>query len=279
MTIEAPDFVSDVGQTTDDAFLGGMLNLLQPANGYRAGLDAVLLAATVTAPVTGTTLQVLDVGSGVGTVGLSAAVRLPELKVTLVERDLEYAALADKNIARNNLTSRCRVLCEDVAGDANELSARGLAPETFDHVLANPPFHDVGRGTPAPNRLKTDAHAMDEDGLEAWARFMVRVAKPSGLVTIIHKTQALPRLLKVFAGRFGGLTVLPIVSHRGGVSRRVLVRGQKGSRAPFQLLSPFHVHSNVSATPEAAGDGAKFTEDASAILRRGAALDSLRRPD
>jgi tRNA1(Val) A37 N6-methylase TrmN6 len=34
---------------TDDAFLGGQLRLLQPGTGYRAGIDGVLLAATVEA--------------------------------------------------------------------------------------------------------------------------------------------------------------------------------------------------------------------------------------
>ncbi|MFZ2468854.1 MAG: methyltransferase, partial [Parvibaculum sedimenti] len=37
------------GAFTDDGFLGGRLQLLQPAKGYRAGIDAVLLAASVPA--------------------------------------------------------------------------------------------------------------------------------------------------------------------------------------------------------------------------------------
>ncbi|MCU0955509.1 MAG: hypothetical protein MUC37_13135 [Hyphomicrobium sp.] len=52
--------------TTEDAFLGGRLRILQPARGYRAGMDAVLLAASVESGY-GT---VLDCGAGVGTAGL-----------------------------------------------------------------------------------------------------------------------------------------------------------------------------------------------------------------
>ena len=55
--------------TTEDAFLGGALRILQPKDGYRAGIDAVLLAAA--APLRqGRVEQVLDVGAGVGVVGL-----------------------------------------------------------------------------------------------------------------------------------------------------------------------------------------------------------------
>ena len=70
----------------DDAFLGGALRILQPQEGYRAGLDAVLLAAA--APVRASRKdRVLDVGAGVGVVGLAVAQRMHRAHVTLVERD------------------------------------------------------------------------------------------------------------------------------------------------------------------------------------------------
>ena len=59
---------------TIDAFLGGALMLHQPARGYRAGIDPVLLAATCTDDCRPAT--VLDCGAGVGTVGLCIARRL-----------------------------------------------------------------------------------------------------------------------------------------------------------------------------------------------------------
>ncbi|HET6223567.1 MAG TPA: hypothetical protein VFE11_15445, partial [Dongiaceae bacterium] len=50
---------------TDDAFLGGALRILQPKEGYRAGIDAVFLAAAAPAR-TSRKERVLDVGAGVG---------------------------------------------------------------------------------------------------------------------------------------------------------------------------------------------------------------------
>ena len=44
---------------TEDAFLGGRLRLLQPVQGYRAGVDPVLLAASVPAKLRAT-------GAGLG---------------------------------------------------------------------------------------------------------------------------------------------------------------------------------------------------------------------
>src|SRR5262249_35406809 len=84
---------------TDDAFLGGGLRVLQPNAGYRAGIDALLLAAAAPLRV-GRQERVLDVGAGVGVVGLAVARRVPLCEVTLVEREPFLAELAQRNIAR-----------------------------------------------------------------------------------------------------------------------------------------------------------------------------------
>lgn len=247
---------------TDDAFLGGALQLLQPRSGYRAGVDAVLLASAVR--VTPDRVDsVLDVGAGVGTAGLCVARRLPECEVVLFEREPALTAVAHQNILRNGLEEGARVVEGDLGIGESALSALGLMPDSFDHVLANPPFHSAGRGTPAQNPLKSAAHAMTDDDLDAWVRFMARMTAPRGTATMIHKAEALGRVLAAFAGRFGDLRVLPILPRRGEAAIRVLVQGIKGSRAPLVLLDGLVLH----------GEGNRFTGEAEAILRLGAALD------
>jgi hypothetical protein len=67
-------FSNEDADLTHDAFLGGMLRLWQPRSGYRAGVDPVLLAASVPA-VAGQ--RVLELGCGVGTAILCLAARVP----------------------------------------------------------------------------------------------------------------------------------------------------------------------------------------------------------
>ncbi len=150
-------------RVTDDAFLGGALAILQPKSGYRAGVDAVLLAAAVPCAAG----RAIDVGAGVGTAGLCLARRCTQMSVALFERETELIGLARENVDRNGLAQRVTVAEGDI-GDASdeELRALGIAAGTFDHVLANPPFHVEGDGTAAFDRLKAAAHAMPEAGLE-----------------------------------------------------------------------------------------------------------------
>lgn len=245
---------------SDDVFLGGALRLLQPRLGYRAGVDAVLLAAAVAARPGETCL---DVGAGVGTAGLCLAQRIGGAHVVLLEREPPLAALAVENAARNGLDGRVRIVTAEVGATAADLSAAGLRPESFDHVLANPPFHTDGEGTPAPAGLKAGAHAMPSGGLDQWARFMARMTRPGGTATLVHKAEALAEVLAAVEGRFGSIKVLPIQARQGEPAIRVLVQGVKGSRAPLTLLSAFVLH----------GEGQAFTPAAEAILRHGRGLD------
>src|SRR5262245_62327356 len=90
---------------TRDAFLGGRLIVSQPGNGFRAGLDSVLLGAAVSP----NSASLLDLGAGAGTAALVALAHNPGLTAMLVEVDPEMAALAGLNLNQNNLAERGRV--------------------------------------------------------------------------------------------------------------------------------------------------------------------------
>lgn len=247
---------------TDDAFLGGRLNILQPRHGYRAGLDAVMLAAAVPG-CEGASFSVLDAGAGVGTAGLCVAWRCPGARVVLIEREPDLVALARENISRNDLGDRVSVVEADLSRvSAAELSSLGVAEGAFDQVITNPPYHAEGTGTSARHALKSAAHAMPEAGLEDWCRFLARMARPGGDALIVHKTEALPDLVRSLSGRFGGLTALPLHSHAGEPAGRILLSGRKGSRAPFRLEAGLVLHE----------DDERPTRGAEGVLRLGQAL-------
>ncbi|MBC7832760.1 MAG: methyltransferase [Hyphomicrobium sp.] len=207
-------------------------------------------------------LRALDVGAGVGTAGLCLARRSPFVEVVLLEREPQLAALAAENIARNDLAARVRVVTGVVGAPSAELRALGLVEESFGHVIANPPYHDSDSGTLPPDALKAGAHAMPDTELDDWARFMARMTAPGGAATIIHKADALARLLMVLDARFGALKVLPLHPRSGAPAHRVLVQGIKGSCGPMQILPGFVLHQ----------DGNAFTPAVQDILRHGAAL-------
>jgi tRNA1(Val) A37 N6-methylase TrmN6 len=255
----------DESAITRDAFLDGRLMLMQPARGYRAGIDAVFLAATAQPQEGRAGLKILDAGSGVGTVGLLAACRLctlVDVHVTLIERNPELAALAERNARQNDLAERTRVICADFLGSAADLEAAGVARESFDLILTNPPYHVDARGTQSDNAVKARAHAMGECDLDRWVRVMARLTRPGGEVVLVHKADALTEVLAALSPRFGALRVMPLYPRDGEPASRILVMGVKGSRALLTLLPGAPLHN----------DGNDFHPGARQILRDGAGL-------
>lgn len=242
---------------TDDAFLSGALMLLQPARGFRSGLDAVLLAAAV--PALPADARCLDAGAGVGTAGLCLARRLAGARVTLVERAPVLAALARRNLARNALSGRVAVVEADLLAPAAALAGAGLVRESFGCLITNPPWQAEGHGRAPQDPLEAASNAMPEAALDAWMRCLARLAAPDALLVMVHRADALGRVLASLGRRFGAVEVLPLQPREGRAATRIIVRARKGSRAPLTLHAPLAVH-------EADGD---FRPEVAAALRRG----------
>ncbi|MBB1496705.1 tRNA1(Val) (adenine(37)-N6)-methyltransferase [Paracoccus sp. MC1862] len=242
--------------TRDDAFLGGRLLLRQPARGYRAGADAVMLAAACPAqPVQ----RVLELGCGAGAALFCLGARVPGVALSGLERQEALAELALHNAAATGIAARI------VTGDLAAMPA-GLRAELFDHVIANPPFFAAGTRAPDDSR----AHARHEDTpLEAWIDAGLRRLAPGGRLTLIHRAEALDRILAALSGRAGAAAILPVAPRQGREAGRVIVSACKGARGPLRLLSPFVLHGK----PAHERDAEDLTPAAQAVLRHGAAID------
>ncbi|WP_157970000.1 tRNA1(Val) (adenine(37)-N6)-methyltransferase [Pelagibacterium sediminicola] len=238
--------------------MGGKLSIIQPGSGFRAGLDSVLLGASIPQEAR----NLLDLGAGVGVAGLTALTHDPALEAVFAEIDPQTADLARGNIAENGFAYRATVLTLDVLAPGNTRKAAGLGSDLFDAVIANPPY--FAAGTLAPDRTRAQARHMESDALDGWVRTAVSSAHAQGSVIFIHAAEALPQLLAAFDARMGNIMVLPLCPRPGMAASRVLVRGQKGSRAPLTLLPQMSLHD---------ADGHGFSPRFNAIFRGTARLD------
>jgi tRNA1(Val) A37 N6-methylase TrmN6 len=219
---------------TEDRVLGGRVRLRQPGKGYRAGLDAALLAAACDA---GPGERVVDAGCGVGAVMLAAAMRRPQARFTGIERDSAALALARDNIAANGLGARVEAL----EGDVTAPGAAAAAGPHFDAALCNPPFFDDAGAMRGPHPAKRGAFVA-EAGLGAWTQFLLAAVRDGGAITLIHRAERLADLLALLGGKAGAFQVRPIHPFADAPAGRVLVRAVRGGRAPLQLLPPLTLH-------------------------------------
>ena len=242
----------DAHAVTEDRLLDGRVRLKQPRHGYRAGTDAVLLAACVS-PKSGDI--VVDLGAGTGAVGIMACARAGSDAViadlVLVERDACLLELCRENLFLNGLSGR--VVAADLLASRDERRGRGLLPESADWVATNPPFLDPGSARPSPDPDRSAAHLMPADGLGRWLDAAHDLLKPKGRLALIHRADALAATFRHLGGRFGGVTARAVHPRRDAAATRVLLTATKGSRAPLTLAAPLLLHeADGTFTPLAA---------------------------
>jgi len=238
---------------THDAFLGGLLHLWQPRKGYRAGVDPVLLAATIPA-VSGQ--RVLELGCGVGAAILCLGARVSGLALTGIEREVPYA-----DLARRNGGDALEVFTGDIAQLPMPLRQR-----QFDHVLANPPYwrRDASVAADDPTR---EAALGEQTPLAIWIETAAKRLAPKGYLHVIHRAERLPDLLAVLPHYMGSIEVLPITARQGRAAERVILRARKEGRADFRLHAPLILHIG-----DAHLDGDQYTPLVRDAFRAGASL-------
>lgn len=126
-------------QETLDA-ISGHFRLFQLRDGHRFSTDDILTAwyGTSWCP---TARTVLDLGSGIGTVGMISAWRMPGVRFVTVEAQSESVALARKSAKFNGLTDRYEIR----EGDFRDAGI--LRPdEKFDLTTGSPPYFPQGAG-------------------------------------------------------------------------------------------------------------------------------------
>lgn len=245
--------------TTQDMFLGGLLTIIQPKKGFRAGLDSILLGVSV-APQS---QDLLELGAGVGTAAMTAMAHNKDLYALLAEIDPELAGLAQKNLHNNKYEDRSAAIALDITANGKSRLAAGLKSDYFSTIIANPPYFDAAEGTQAPNKSRATARHMHAEALDKWVRTAAACAISDGEVIFIYRAGGLPGLLEAFGNRFGAITILPIAPRAAQNATRILVRGIKGSRAPMVLKSPLILHGD---------QGRDFLPEVDAIFRGQARL-------
>ena len=254
MTGQAGSSHTVAADVAESALLGGRVRLRQPVKGYRAGMDAALLAAAVEAKPGE---RLIEAGCGAGAVLMQVAARRPGVALTGLERDLAAAELARENAVLNSVADRTAVVSGDVAQ-----GFRALDLPPFDWAVSNPPFFDDAGALRAPAPGKRGAW-MAEDGLAAWTGFLLKAVREGGRIVVIHRADRLADLLALRGDKAGSFAVRPVHPYADQPAKRVLVQAIKTGKAPLRLLPPLILHDR---------SGAKHTPEAEAILRGEASL-------
>ena len=218
--------------------------ILQDPDAFCFGVDAVLLADFATV---GKTERVLDLGTGNGILPLLLDARDKGGEITGLELQEEAAGLAAENFALNGAQERLKV-CHGDLKNAAALFGRA----SFDVVVTNPPYHELGRGMVNPENAKSLARHEISCTLEDVLQTAATVLKLHGRFYMVHRPK---RLTEILAGmeRVGiaPRTLRFVHSHSGDQASLLLVSGMRGGGKELRVAPPLILYGEDGQyTPE-----------------------------
>lgn len=176
------------GETLD--YICGHFRIFQYAKGHRYSTDDVLTAwyGTAHAPRVG---RAADLGSGIGSVALISAWRLPGARFCTVEAQEISIRLARKTMRYNGLESRVTLFHGDLRDETV------LAQEApFDLVTGSPPYFPPGTATEADHQQAVPARTEIRGTVADYARTAARILAPGGLFAFVFPTVQTDRALQ-----------------------------------------------------------------------------------
>ncbi len=216
-------------ETLNDVVMDG-LRLIQKKNGFRYGMDAVVLSQFAALPAKA---RAIDLGTGTGIIALILAKRGARA-VTALEQDPEMAELAARNVRLNQLEDVMRVHCGDVCKVREE-----FASESFDLVVSNPPYRIPNTGKlaqyDAVARARHEITATLEDFISA-AQYLARYR---GRFAMIHLPERMVEILSLLhAKNLEPKRLRMVYPNRHLPPSMFLVESVKGAKPGLSVLPP-----------------------------------------
>lgn len=238
------------GYETVNTILGGDLTVIQPGDGYRFSIDAILLGRFVSAR---RHERVLELGAGCGVVSVMIAALYHPHEVIALELQPDLADIAARNAALNGLPMM-RSLCADLRSRRID----GLDRQSCDLVVANPPYRAIRTGRESPNLSRRIARGESGATLAQFVEAAARYAKFRGRIAFVYTARRSAELIALLRShslepkriRF----VHPTITSS---ATTVLLEARNGGGLEVKIEPPLILYSEPGV----------YTEEAREILR------------
>lgn len=212
----------------------GVVTIVQQKHGNRFTLDSLLLVDFCRIKSND---RILEPGAGSGVISLLLAKKFPKTSIVADEFEPHAYELLNQNIEANGLPGRI------LPGDRNiRYLNRSIAQESFDVIVANPPYIKSGAGRQNPSRERLVARQDLSAPITVWLNLQ-RLLKNRGryflvfpadrateLLTLLHKKKLEPKRLRF------------VHSYQNKPASLILVEAVKSAASGLVVMPPLIVH-------------------------------------
>lgn len=220
-------------ETLDDLQLDG-LRLIQKKEGFRLGMDSVLLADFADIRKGD---WVADFGTGTGALPLLLKGRKKGSRFFAFEIQPELAETAARTMLLNHMEEQAEIYAED-AGNAAEI----LPMNSLDAIICNPPYGEPGRAMLNPTENRSVSRHQKEDTLQRYLAAAYRLLKGRGKISLVYPAPRMLRLMELMHGAHVEPKRFRLVyPYADKPANLVLVEGVKDAKATLHPMPPLIV--------------------------------------
>ena len=206
----------------------------QEKTGYRYSIEPFLLADFMSL-LPGQ--SVLDIGTGCGIIPILLIQREPGLKITAIE--IQDCSQAQKNITQNGMEQKITLIHGDFLKEAENLE-----PESFDHIVSNPPYRKIQTGRINPDAGKALARHELSLNLKSLLDQSAPLLKTGGQISLAYPPERMSEVLRELECR----SLYPrqtrfIHGNFQTAAKIFLVSALKGKKSDLTVAPPLAVYN------------------------------------
>ncbi len=237
-------------EITLDKFLDGKLRIYQPKKGYRAGIDAVLLAASVKER---NNLSILDVGSGSGVISFCLAYRCNNVSITGIEKNKDYYLLSLKSFKKNNKNFKINFINKDF---------KKLDKMQFSVIVSNPPWFPINSIYESKNSLINEAK-IESISLDRWINKVCDNLELFGEYYTIFPYDRINEIIDIMKNYFNLIKIYPLASFVKDKPNKAIIYAKKtNNKYKLWKFDKIIIHKSDKS----------FMDNIKKVLREGSSL-------
>ena len=200
-----------------DNFIEGKIKIYQPKKGYRAGIDAVLLASCVQVFKK---CKILDIGSGTGAISFFIASKYKNVEIVGIEKNFKYYSLSMKSLRINRLKSKIKFLNKDFRHVNNMKS---------DIIVSNPPWFRQNSTYKSNNTLLNVAK-IESLKLDLWIKKVLINLNSTGEYYTIFPYRRIDEIIKILRMNFKSVKIYPLSSFRSKSPDKAIIYAKRSGK-------------------------------------------------
>jgi len=214
------------------------LKIIQNNNGFKFGIDSVLLSDF--AKNIKNNANVLDLGTGTGIVSILLCGKTNLKKIIGVEIQKNVSDMAKRSIALNKLEDRAEIINEDIRNISKIFPAN-----SFDAIVTNPPYKKKNTGLMSQDKTQLISRHEVMCNIEDIAKVASKMLNSNCSIYMVHRPDRLIDIIEIFRKyelepkilRF----VYPKVNKEPNL---ILIKATKGGKQFLKLEKPLIVYND-----------------------------------